>query len=65
MSKTNPYSLLYMVMILAFIAFVLKNIFFYGDKVSFEKLRNSTIYDIRNKIFDKYMHQSLAVFQKK
>ena len=64
MLKTNPYTLLYLVMVLALFAFILKNIFYYGDNVSFEKLKNSTIYDIRNKIFDKYMHQSLAFFKK-
>ena len=41
---------------------ILKNIFFYGQRILFANLRGRTIKDIRNLIYKKYLYQSLAFF---
>ncbi len=41
---------------------ILKNIFFYGQRVLFANLRGRTIKDIRALIYKKYLYQSLAFF---
>ena len=64
MQKTNSLLLLNIIAFGAFVMIILKNIFFYGSKIFTEKLRNSTIRDIRDIIFDRYMRQSLSFFQK-
>jgi len=41
---------------------ILKNIFFYGQRVLFANMRGRTIKDIRDLIYKKYLYQSLAFF---
>ena len=41
---------------------ILKNIFYYGQRVLFANLRGHTIKDIRDLIYRKYLYQSLAFF---
>ena len=60
--KTDPIFLLWWISITVLILIILKNIFFYGNKIMFHNLRGKTIKDIRNKIFKKYLYQSLAFF---
>ena len=61
---TDPYLLLYVISTMAILIIFAKNISFYGNRIFLEKLKNYTIRDIRNIIFDKYMKQSLSFFQK-
>jgi len=64
LSATDPMLLLWMLSISIIIVIILKNIFFYGNKIMFINLRGKTIKDIRNQIFRKYLYQSLAFFNK-
>lgn len=64
LKSSDPHMLLYMVSAGALLMIVLKNGFFYGDKMCFFTLRIHTIKDVRNIIFNNYMKQSLAFFNK-
>jgi len=61
---TDPFLLLYIVSIAAVLAVATKNIFFYGDKICFGKLKYLTIKDIRDLMFASYTKQSLNFFSK-
>ena len=62
LSVTDPLLLLWIIGATLIILVLVKNIFFYGNRVMFANLRGKTIKDIRNKIFKKYLYQSLSFF---
>ena len=62
--STEPFLLLMIVGSFAVTAILVKNLFFYGDKICFGKLKYLTIKDVRDKMFDSYMRQSLLFFSK-
>lgn len=64
LSHTDPMLLLWIIGITIIILIVLKNLFFYGNRVMFANLRGKTVKDIRNTIFHKYLYQSLSFFGK-
>ena len=64
LSATDPMLLLWLISVFIIAVIILKNIFFYGNKIMFINLRGKTIKDIRNQIFRKYLYQSLAFFNK-
>ncbi len=64
LSVTDPLLLLWIIGATLIILVLFKNIFFYGNRVMFANLRGKTIKDIRNKIFKKYLYQSLSFFGK-
>lgn len=62
MTFTDPWVLL-MVICVTFLALVLvKNIFFFMNRLAFANLRGLVIFEIRNEIFRKYLQQSLKFF---
>ncbi|MCF7815082.1 MAG: ABC transporter ATP-binding protein/permease [Candidatus Cloacimonetes bacterium] len=61
-SKTDPMLLLWMISITVVILIVLKNFFFFMNKVMFANLRGITVKEIRDQMFKKYLYQSLAFF---
>lgn len=62
MTNTDPWVLLLAICI-SFLALVLvKNIFFFLNKITFANLRGQTILEIRNEMFRKYLQQSLKFF---
>jgi subfamily B ATP-binding cassette protein MsbA len=62
LSQTDPLFLLYVICAVVVILTLVKNIFFYINKVMFANLRGKTILSIRNVMFEKYLKQSLAFF---
>lgn len=60
--KSDPFLLLWIISITVIILIVLKNLFFFLNKVMFANLRGITIKDIRDQMFKKYLYQSLAFF---
>jgi ATP-binding cassette, subfamily B, bacterial MsbA len=64
LSHTSPMLLLWIIGITIIILVLLKNIFFYGNRVMFANLRGKTVKDIRNAMFRKYLYQSLSFFGK-
>jgi ATP-binding cassette, subfamily B, bacterial MsbA len=64
LSNTDQMLLLWIIGIMILILILLKNIFFYGNKIMFANLRGRTIKDIRDIIFHKYLFQSLSFFGK-
>ncbi len=62
LSVTEPITILYSVCIGIIILTVIKNIFFYLNKIMFANLRGRTIIDIRDQIFDKLLRQSFVFF---
>lgn len=62
--NSAPLQLLYLVLIIIFVVLMLKNIFYLLNRYSFTCLRSKVIRDIRNEIFDSYMRQSVAFFNK-
>jgi len=62
MSHTDSHLLLWIISGAMILIIVLKNIFFYGQRVLFANLRGRTIKDIRDLIYKKYLYQSLAFF---
>jgi subfamily B ATP-binding cassette protein MsbA len=64
LSVTDPLLLLWIIGATLIILVLFKNIFFYGNRVMFANLRGKTIKDIRNKIFKRYLYQSLSFFGK-
>ncbi len=62
--STDPFLLLMIVGSFAVVAILAKNLFFYGDKICFGKLKYLTIRDVRDKMFESYMRQSLLFFSK-
>eukprot|EP00831_Metopus_contortus_P015095 TRINITY_DN16267_c0_g1_i2.p1 TRINITY_DN16267_c0_g1~~TRINITY_DN16267_c0_g1_i2.p1 ORF type:complete len:440 (+),score=44.68 TRINITY_DN16267_c0_g1_i2:123-1442(+) len=61
---SSPIQLLYLVLIVIFIALLLKNIFYLINRYSFTALKSKVIRDVRNEIFDSYLEQSVAFFNK-
>lgn len=63
-SDSSPLQLLYLVLLIIAIALLLKNIFYMLNRYSFTALKSKAIRDIRNEIFDSYLKQSVAFFNK-
>jgi subfamily B ATP-binding cassette protein MsbA len=59
---TDPIFLLWFISVTLILLILLKNIFFYCNKIMFANLRGKTIRTIRNQMFKKYLYQSLAFF---
>jgi len=64
LTKTDPILLVWIIGISILLMIFLKNLFFFGKKVLFANLRGKTIRDIRNKMFKKYLYQSLMYLNK-
>ena len=62
MMHTDQHLLLWIICGAMIVIIILKNIFFYGQRVLFANLRGRTIKDIRILIYKKYLYQSLAFF---
>ncbi|MEA2095179.1 MAG: ABC transporter ATP-binding protein [Candidatus Cloacimonadota bacterium] len=62
MMHTDQHLLLWIISGAMILIVILKNIFFYGQRVLFANLRGRTIKDIRDLIYKKYLYQSLAFF---
>jgi subfamily B ATP-binding cassette protein MsbA len=62
--NTKQYVVLEAVSIIIIIMFFFKSLFFYLNKYMFTNLRGRTVRDIRAMMFQKYMSQSLAFFNK-
>ncbi|MDP8202886.1 MAG: ABC transporter ATP-binding protein [Candidatus Tenebribacter burtonii] len=62
MLHTDSHLLLWIISGTMVLLIVLKNIFYYGQRVLFANLRGRTIKDIRDLIYKKYLYQSLAFF---
>jgi ABC-type multidrug transport system fused ATPase/permease subunit len=62
LTNTDPYTVLMGISIFVIVIFLLKNIFFYANKLMFTNLRGRTVRDIRNYMYTKYLSQSLAFF---
>lgn len=62
LSQTEPLFLLYLICATVIFITLLKNLFFYINKIMFANLRGKTIMSIRNAMFEKYLSQSLAFF---
>ncbi len=62
MLHTDSHLLLWIISGAMILIIILKNIFFYGQRVLFANLRGRTIKDIRDLIYKKYLYQSLAFF---
>lgn len=62
LSQTDPLFLLYMISAAVVILTLVKNIFYYINRVLFANLRGKTILAIRNVMFEKYLKQSLSFF---
>jgi len=61
---SSPIQLLYLVLIVIFIALLFKNLFYMINRYSFTALKSKVIRDVRNEIFDSYLKQSVAFFNK-
>ncbi len=62
MLATDSLALLYALCLFVVVVILLKNIFFYLQRVLFIKLRGNTIRDLREMMFARYMGQSLEFF---
>ena len=62
MLDTEPLVLLYALCLFVVAVILLKNIFFYLQRVLFIKLRGNTLRDLREAMFSRYMGQSLEFF---
>jgi subfamily B ATP-binding cassette protein MsbA len=62
LSLTDPLFLLYVICAVLIILTLVKNLFYYVNKVMFANLRGKTILSVRNVMFEKYLKQSLAFF---
>jgi len=62
LNKTAPMLLLWTISIFMLCLIILKNIFFYLNKLMFVNLRGLTVLDIRKEMYTKYLNQSLAFF---
>lgn len=62
--NSAPLQLLYLVLTIIFAVLILKNIFYMLNKYSFTALKSKAIRDIRNEIYESYMRQSIAFFNK-
>ena len=64
LEKTDSHLLLWIIGGSLLSITLLKNFFFFGQRILFANLRGHTIKDIRNLIYRKYLYQSLAFFNK-
>ncbi len=64
MEYTDSMLMLWIVAVLVLIIVVIKNIFFYMNRLMFANLNGKTIKDVRNLIFRNYMDQSLSFFSR-
>jgi subfamily B ATP-binding cassette protein MsbA len=64
MQQSDPVMLLWTIAILFTILTLLKNIFFFGQKVVFSYLQGYTVKELRNQMYHRYLYQSLAFFNK-
>ena len=64
LSHSDPNMLLWVIGISVLSMIIIKNMFFFGKKISFASLRGKTIRDIRNKMYEKYLYQSLMYLNK-
>lgn len=62
MLRTDSLALLTVICGFVMIVIILKNIFYYIQRVLFVKLRGNTVRDVRNMMFRRYMEQSLEFF---
>ncbi len=61
--KTDSYMLLWIISIGFVSIYLLKNTFFYLNRVFSLTLRGRTVYELRTSLFKKYLYQSMAFFQ--
>ncbi|MDD3050252.1 MAG: ABC transporter ATP-binding protein [Candidatus Cloacimonetes bacterium] len=64
LSSTSSFLLLKIVSAMVIVMILLKNLFFYLNRIMFLNLHGKTIEDIRNQLFEKYMSLSLSFFSK-
>lgn len=62
MLHTDSLSLLYVICVFVVAIIILKNLFYYLQRVLLIKLRGNTIRDVRNLMFKRYMSQSLEFY---
>lgn len=62
MVNTDPLALLYSICIFVFVVILLKNAFYYANRMFFIVLRGRTIRDVRNYMFHRYLDQSMAFY---
>ena len=62
MRLTDPLALLYSICVFVFVIFLLKNIFFYANRMFFVALRGRTIRDLRKLMFGRYLSQSMDFY---
>ncbi len=63
--QTDASLLLWMISITLVVIIIIKNIFYYGQRVCFANLRGKTVRDIRDKMYHKYLYQSFSFFNEK
>lgn len=63
LSSTDPLLLLYSVCGALIVLTLIKNIFFFCNKLMFANLRGKTMVDIRDLMFSKYLNQSMIFYQ--
>ncbi|MFO8144242.1 MAG: ABC transporter ATP-binding protein [Candidatus Syntrophosphaera sp.] len=64
MLKTDSLALLYVLCGFVLVTILLKNLFYFIQRVLFVKLRGNTIRDVRNMMFRRYMDQSLEFYNR-
>jgi subfamily B ATP-binding cassette protein MsbA len=62
MRLTDPLALLYSICVFVFIIFLLKNAFYYANRMFFVVLRGRTIRDLRKHMFGRYLSQSMEFY---
>ncbi len=62
LAQTDPWFLLKAICSFLIILFLLKNLFYFLNRIMFVNLRGRTINDIRNECYRKYLSQSYAFF---
>ncbi|MBW6514754.1 MAG: ABC transporter ATP-binding protein/permease [Candidatus Syntrophosphaera sp.] len=62
MLRTDSLSLLYVLCGFVVVTILLKNLFYFIQRVLFVRLRGNTIRDVRNMMFRRYMNQSLEFY---
>lgn len=64
LNHTDQNLLLWVISFVLISIVLVKNLFFFGQRIMLANLRGRTIKDIRNMIYQKYLFQSLAFFDK-
>ena len=62
MELTEPLALLYSICVFVFVTILLKNAFYYANRMFFVVLRGRTIRDLRNHMFSRYLSQSMEFY---